>query len=324
MKSDKASSRKIQWGGLPFHSLSWDLQQRFGKKLYKLSLDGGMTCPNRDGTLGRGGCIFCSEGGSGDFAAPRQEDLNLQIQEAKAQIAGKAKDLEPPSYIAYFQSYTNTYAPLDHLEKLFFAAAAHPDTAVLSIATRPDCLAEPVIALLSKVNQIKPVWVELGLQTIHEDTASFIRRGYQLPVFEDACRRLKEAGLETIVHVILGLPGEDAARSLETVSYLADRRLGDGIKLQLLHILKGTDLGQLYLQDPFPLYTMEEYIDLVVDCVELLPPEMVIHRLTGDGPKDLLIAPLWSRRKRLVLGSLYKRFRERNTWQGRLYEGPVS
>ena len=324
MKSDKASSRKIQWGGLPFHSLSWDLQQRFGKKLYKLSLDGGMTCPNRDGTLGRGGCIFCSAGGSGDFAAPRQEDLNLQIQEAKAQIAGKAKDLEPPSYIAYFQSYTNTYAPLDHLEKLFFAAAAHPDTAVLSIATRPDCLAEPVIALLSKVNQIKPVWVELGLQTIHEDTASFIRRGYQLPVFEDACRRLKEAGLETIVHVILGLPGEDAARSLETFSYLADRRLGDGIKLQLLHILKGTDLGQLYLQDPFPLYTMEEYIDLVVDCVELLPPEMVIHRLTGDGPKDLLIAPLWSRRKRLVLGSLYKRFRERNTWQGRLYEGPVS
>ena len=324
MKSDKASSRKIQWGGLPFHSLSWDLQQRFGKKLYKLSLDGGMTCPNRDGTLGRGGCIFCSAGGSGDFAAPRQEDLNLQIQEAKAQIAGKAKDLEPPSYIAYFQSYTNTYAPLDHLEKLFFAAAAHPDTAVLSIATRPDCLAEPVIALLSKVNQIKPVWVELGLQTIHEDTASFIRRGYQLPVFEDACRRLKEAGLETIVHVILGLPGEDAARSLETVSYLADRRLGDGIKLQLLHILKGTDLGQLYLQDPFPLYTMEEYIDLVVDCVELLPPEMVIHRLTGDGPKDLLIAPLWSRRKRLVLGSLYKRFRERNTWQGRLYEGPGS
>ncbi|HJB07623.1 MAG TPA: TIGR01212 family radical SAM protein [Candidatus Enterocloster faecavium] len=314
----------MQWGGLPFHSLSWDLQQRFGKKLYKLSLDGGMTCPNRDGTLGRGGCIFCSAGGSGDFAAPRQEDLNLQIQEAKAQIAGKAKDLEPPSYIAYFQSYTNTYAPLDHLEKLFFAAAAHPDTAVLSIATRPDCLAEPVIALLSKVNQIKPVWVELGLQTIHEDTASFIRRGYQLPVFEDACRRLKEAGLETIVHVILGLPGEDAARSLETVSYLADRRLGDGIKLQLLHILKGTDLGQLYLQDPFPLYTMEEYIDLVVDCVELLPPEMVIHRLTGDGPKDLLIAPLWSRRKRLVLGSLYKRFRERNTWQGRLYEGPVS
>ena len=324
MKSDKASSRKIQWGGLPFHSLSWDLQQRFGKKLYKLSLDGGMTCPNRDGTLGRGGCIFCSAGGSGDFAAPRQEDLNLQIQEAKAQIAGKAKDLEPPSYIAYFQSYTNTYAPLDHLEKLFFAAAAHPDTAVLSIATRPDCLAEPVIALLSKVNQIKPVWVELGLQTIHEDTASFIRRGYQLPVFEDACRRLKEAGLETIVHVILGLPGEDAARSLETVSYLADRRLGDGIKLQLLHILKGTDLGQLYLQDPFPLYTMEEYIDLVVDCVELLPPEMVIHRLTGDGPKDLLIAPLWSRRKRLVLGSLYKRFKERNTWQGHLYEGPVS
>ena len=319
MKSDKASSGKLRWGGLPFHSLSWELQQRFGKKLYKLSLDGGMTCPNRDGTLGRGGCIFCSAGGSGDFAAPHEQDLNLQIQRAKAQTAGKAKSQEPPSYIAYFQSYTNTYAPLDYLEKLFFAAASHPDVAVVSIATRPDCLPDPVISLLSKVSQIKPVWVELGLQTIHEDTAAFIRRGYRLPVFEDACRRLKEAGLETIVHVILGLPGEDASRSLETVSYLADRNLGDGIKLQLLHILKGTDLGQLYLQNPFPLYTMEDYLDLVVDCVELLPPRMVIHRLTGDGPKDLLIAPLWSRNKRLVLGSLYKRFKERNTWQGRLY-----
>lgn len=324
MKSDKAALQKLQWGGLPFHSLSWDLQQRFGKKLYKLSLDGGMTCPNRDGTLGRGGCIFCSAGGSGDFAAPRQENLNLQIQNAKSQTARKAKEQKPPSYIAYFQSYTNTYAPLEQLEKLFFTAAAHPDVALLSIATRPDCLEEPVVALLSRVSQIKPVWVELGLQTIHEDTASFIRRGYPLPVFEDTCRRLKKARLETIVHVILGLPGEDRARSLETVSYLANHKLGDGIKLQLLHILKGTDLGQLYLQNPFPLYTMEEYIDLVVSCVELLPPEMVIHRLTGDGPKDLLIAPLWSKNKRLVLGSLYKRFKERGTWQGRLYSSPVS
>ena len=324
----------MYWNEKPYHSLDYEMKRIYGHKIYKLALDGGMTCPNRDGTLGTDGCIFCSGGGSGEFAESLSAHVCVteQIEAAKARVEKKMEKARPGAspeypkgrYIAYFQSYTNTYAPLDHLEKLFFAAAAHPDTAVLSIATRPDCLAEPVIALLSKVNQIKPVWVELGLQTIHEDTASFIRRGYQLPVFEDACRRLKEAGLETIVHVILGLPGEDAARSLETVSYLADRRLGDGIKLQLLHILKGTDLGQLYLQDPFPLYTMEEYIDLVVDCVELLPPEMVIHRLTGDGPKDLLIAPLWSRRKRLVLGSLYKRFRERNTWQGRLYEGPVS
>ena len=322
MRSDKSSPAKLQWGGLPFHSLSWDLKQRFGKKLYKLSLDGGMTCPNRDGTLGRGGCIFCSAGGSGDFAAPYEQDLNLQIQRARAQTSGKAKIPSPPSYIAYFQSYTNTYAPLDYLEKLFFTAAAHPDVAVVSVATRPDCLPDPVIALLSRVNQIKPVWVELGLQTIHEDTAAFIRRGYPLPVFEDACRRLREAGLETIIHVILGLPGENAARSLETVSYLSDHNLGDGVKLQLLHILKGTDLGQLYLQNPFPLYTMEDYLDLVIDCVEVLPPRMVIHRLTGDGPKDLLIAPLWSRNKRRVLGSLYKRFKERNTWQGKLYSEP--
>lgn len=314
-----SNSKNPQWDGLPFHSLSWELKARFGQKLGKLSLDGGMTCPNRDGSLGTGGCIFCSQGGSGDFASPYQEDLNLQIQQAKKQISGKFHPQTSPAYIAYFQSYTNTYAPLDYLRSLFFRTAAHPDIALVSIATRPDCLPDPVIDLLTQVSRIKPVWVELGLQTIHEDTASFIRRGYDLPVFADACRRLKEAGLETVIHVILGLPGEDRKRSLETISYLADRRMGEGIKLQLLHILKGTDLEQLYLQDPFPLYTMEEYIDLVIDCLELLPPEMVIHRLTGDGPRNILIAPLWSQNKRLVLGSLYKRFKERNTWQGRLY-----
>ena len=308
-----------RWDNLPFHSLNWELKARFGRKLCKLSLDGGMTCPNRDGTLGTGGCIFCSAGGSGDFAAPRQKDLQLQIEQAKALVAGKFHPETSPAYIAYFQSYTNTYAPLDYLKNLFYGAAAHPDIALISIATRPDCLPEPVVELLAEINRIKPVWVELGLQTIHEDTAAFIRRGYKLPIFTDACRRLKEAGLETIVHVILGLPGEDKKRSLETVQYLADHRLGEGIKLQLLHVLKGTDLGQLYLRDPFPLYTMEEYLDLVIDCVERLPPEVVIHRLTGDGPKDILIAPLWSRNKRLVLGSLYKRFKERGTWQGRLH-----
>lgn len=311
----------VRWGEKRYHTLDFHLRSQFGEKVYRIALNGGMTCPNRDGHIGTGGCIFCSAEGSGDFAGKPSLTIRQQLDAGKSQLLSKRP---VTSYIAYFQAFTNTYAPVGYLESLFMEAINDPDVRVLSIATRPDCLGDDVIALLLRLNQIKPVWVELGLQTIHEDTASFIRRGYQLPVFEDACRRLKEAGLETIVHVILGLPGEDAARSLETVSYLADRRLGDGIKLQLLHILKGTDLGQLYLQDPFPLYTMEEYIDLVVDCVELLPPEMVIHRLTGDGPKDLLIAPLWSRRKRLVLGSLYKRFRERNTWQGRLYEGPVS
>ena len=309
------------WNGKPYYSFDFMLKERFSQKVYKVALNGGMTCPNRDGTLGNRGCIFCSAGGSGDFAGDKRDSITMQIEKQAERLRTKRN---ASCFIAYFQAYTNTYAPVSYLREIYTEAISHPDIAALSIGTRPDCLGKEVLDLLEELNEKKPVWVELGLQTIHEDTASFIRRGYQLPVFEDACRRLKEAGLETIVHVILGLPGEDAARSLETVSYLADRRLGDGIKLQLLHILKGTDLGQLYLQDPFPLYTMEEYIDLVVDCVELLPPEMVIHRLTGDGPKDLLIAPLWSRRKRLVLGSLYKRFRERNTWQGRLYEGPVS
>ena len=318
MKSDKASSRKIQWGGLPFHSLSWDLQQRFGKKLYKLSLDGGMTCPNRDGTLGRGGCIFCSAGGSGDFAAPRQEDLNLQIQEAKAQIAGKAKDLEPPSYIAYFQSYTNTYAPLDHLEKLFFAAAAHPDTAVLSIATRPDCLAEPVIALLSKVNQIKPVWVELGLQTIHERAAEYIRRGYPLSCFEEAAENLRSRGIEVIVHTILGLPGESREDICATMEYLNEKDI-QGVKLQLLHVLKGTDLAYDYAAGKFRVFESEEYLDVLIACLERLRPEIVIHRITGDGPKELLLAPLWASRKREVLNLLHRRMKELGSYQGKQY-----
>ncbi len=330
MRSGKPDSRKMSgqapesqekrsWEGLPFHSLGWELKQRFGRKLYKLSLDGGMTCPNRDGVLGTGGCIFCSQGGSGDFAAPRCADLNLQIEAAKAQTAKKAGSLIPPAYIAYFQSYTNTYAPLPYLEQLFSQAVSHPDVALLSVATRPDCLPPEVVELLARLNRVKPVWVELGLQTIHQDTADFIRRGYELPVFTEACRRLKDAGLEIIVHVILGLPGEDRERSLETVRFLAEGGMADGVKLQLLHVLKGTDLGRLYLEKPFPLYTMEEYLDLVIDCLELLPPDMTVHRLTGDGPKSLLIAPAWSQNKRLVLGSLYKRMKERRTWQGRLY-----
>lgn len=308
----------MEWNGKPYHSLDYELRQQFGRKIYKLSLDGGMSCPNRDGTLGTGGCIFCSQGGSGDFAVPRQTAVSRQIEQAMAQVKRKMPDGSQGSYIAYFQSYTNTYAPLPYLKRLFGEAVSHPAVAALSIGTRPDCLEPEVIGLLKDLNRVKPVWVELGLQTIHDSTAAFIRRGYGLPVFEDAFRRLKAAGLTVIVHVILGLPGENRLMMAETVHYLAQSPI-DGIKLQLLHILKGTGLADYCRTNPFPMFTMEEYIDFVIDCVEFLPPELTIHRLTGDGPKSLLLAPLWSGNKRLVLNTLHRRFKERNTWQGKRY-----
>ena len=304
----------MDWNGKPYHSLDYELKKQFGQKVYKLSLNGGMTCPGRDGTLGSGPCIFCSAGGSGDFAAPVMDSVHEQIEAAKLQVQRKMSG--PGSYIAYFQSYTNTYAPLSHLRAIFTDAIRHPDIAALSVATRPDCLGPEVVDLLRELNSIKPVWVELGLQTIHESTACFIRRGYPLPVFESALLRLKEAGITVIVHVILGLPGETREMMLETVRYLA-KGVADGIKLQLLHILNGTDLARIYRNTPFPVLSMEEYLDLVIDCVELLPPDMTIHRITGDGPKKLLVSPLWSGNKRLVLNSLHRRFKERDTWQGK-------
>lgn len=304
----------MDWNGKPYHSLDYELKKQFGQKVYKLSLNGGMTCPGRDGTLDSGPCIFCSAGGSGDFATPVMDSVHEQIEAAKLQVQRKMSG--PGSYIAYFQSYTNTYAPLSHLRAIFTDAIRHPDIAALSVATRPDCLGPEVVDLLRELNSIKPVWVELGLQTIHESTARFIRRGYPLPVFESALLRLKEAGITVIVHIILGLPGETREMMLETVRYLA-KGVVDGIKLQLLHILNGTDLARIYRDTPFPVLSMEEYLDLVIDCVELLPPDMTIHRITGDGPKKLLVSPLWSGNKRLVLNSLHRRFKERDTWQGK-------
>lgn len=302
------------WLGKPYHSLDYEMKQRFGTKVYKIALDGGMTCPNRDGRLDTRGCIFCSEGGSGDFAAPRRESAASQIEEAAARIRRKLGD-SPEAYIAYFQSYTNTYAPVEYLRELFTDAIRHPGVRVLSIATRPDCLPDEVLDLCAELNRIKPVWLELGLQTIHEDTAAFIRRGYPLDCFEDTLRRLRARGLDAIVHVILGLPGEDRERMLQTVSWLTGQDV-QGIKLQLLHVLKGTDLADLYTASPFPVMTLEEYADLVTDCIALLPPDMVVHRITGDGPKSLLIAPLWSANKRLVLNTLTRRFKERGIFQG--------
>ena len=299
-----------------YYSLNRYLRETFGQKVYKLALDGGMTCPNRDGTLDTRGCIFCSAGGSGDFAEGRCASVREQIDRAKARIRAKT---DTDKFIAYFQSYTNTYAPLQYLEHLFTQAISEPSVAALSIGTRPDCLGDDVVALLGRLNRIKPVWVELGLQTIHEDTARYIRRGYDLVVYEDALRRLKAAGLTVIVHVILGLPGEDRKKMLETIDYLGSEHRPDGIKLQLLHILEGTDLAEEYRAGKFRPMEMEEYFDILFACLEHLPPDMVIHRLTGDGPKKLLLAPLWTGDKKRVLNTLNREMERRDIRQGRLY-----
>ena len=298
-----------------FRSLNDDLRERFGEKLYKLTLNGGCTCPNRDGTLGTRGCIFCSEGGSGEFAAIPQLSIQEQIEDGKRRLAGKRP---VKKYIAYFQAYTNTYAPVEHLRRVFTEAISCPEIAVLSIATRPDCLGEEVLELLEELNRRKPVWVELGLQTIHEKTASFIRRGYPLPVFDRAVKELEARGIEIIVHTILGLPGETADMMLDTMRYVNSTPAA-GIKLQLLHILKHTDLADYYQHTGFHILTMNEYVDLVIRCLEVCRPDLVIHRLTGDGPKDLLIAPEWSQAKRQVLNTIQKELKRRNTFQGRLY-----
>lgn len=295
-------------------------RETFGEKLYKISLNGGFTCPNRDGTLGSRGCIFCSAGGSGDFAEDPHASITAQIEAGKKKVEKKMKS--GGHYIAYFQAYTNTYAPLERLEALFTAAISHPDIRVLSVATRPDCIPEETVALLARLNRIKPVWVELGLQTIHEESARYIRRGYPLTVYEDALRRLKEAGLTVITHVILGLPGETREDMLETIKYLAkgikDTRT-DGIKLQLLHVLRNTDLAEDYLAGRFSVMTLEEYLPLLADCVRRLPPDMVVHRITGDGPKNLLLAPLWTGNKRLVLNAITRYFKEEQVQQGELF-----
>lgn len=305
----------MRWGEKPYHSLDFELRRRFGEKVYRLALNGGMTCPNRDGRVGTGGCIFCSSGGSGDFAASALLSIPAQLAAQKEVVRRK----RPVSkFIAYFQAYTNTYAPTAYLEQIFSEALADPEVAALSIATRPDCLPEEVLELLARLNRQKPVWVELGLQTVHDETAAFIRRGYKLPCFEQAVKELRRRNIEVVVHTILGLPGESREHMLETIRYLNQCGI-QGVKLQLLHILEGTDLADYYRHTPFPVMTMEEYTDLLADCIEQLSPDIVIHRLTGDGPADLLIAPLWSRRKRAVLNSIHAAFRSRGTWQGRLY-----
>lgn len=288
-----------------FYSVNEYLKKEYGCKLYKLSLKGGMSCPNRDGLLDTRGCIFCSCDGSGDFAYN-------DIDEAKKLVSSKFSGNQ---YIAYFQSFTNTYAPVEYLRNLFFPVISREDIAILSIATRPDCLDSSILALLEELNNIKPVWVELGLQTIKKSTADYIRRGYDLEVYDNAVSALKRIGVNVIVHEIIGLPGESKLDCVNTAKYIANSG-ADGIKLSLLHILKDTDIYEDYKIGKFSALSMEEYFDIISDILPILPKDMVIHRITGDGPKNILVAPTWTANKKFVLNSLSKYLKDNNIIQG--------
>ena len=285
-----------------YRTLDQHYRQRFGQKVYKLSIDAGFTCPNRDGTLGYRGCIFCSAYGGGEFAAGAAPTVAQQLEQAKARVRAKNKD---GKYMAYFQSFTNTYGPVEHLEALYTAAMEPDDIVGLTIGTRPDCLPEPVIQLLKKLSRIKPITVELGLQTIHEATAHYIRRGYPTSVYDDAVRRLKEAGLEVVTHIILGLPGETPEMALATTQHAVDVGT-DGVKFHLLHVLRGTDLEQDYLAGKFRCLELEEYAAILKQCIAVLPEHVAVHRITGDGAKRDLVAPLWSGDKKRVLNYLHR------------------
>ena len=344
MEENIVLNEKRMWNDKRYYSVDSYIKENYGMKMYKLALHGGMTCPNRDGTVGNRGCIFCSQGGSGDFAASSLLSITEQIEEAKTLIQAKVSrnirigddsyELSDssdapegpeltiglidrgPKYIAYFQAFTNTYASIDYLRKIFYEAIENPSIGILSIATRPDCLGDDVIDLLRELNKKKPVWVELGLQTIHEDTAKFIRRGYKLPVFDKAVEKLSAIGVQVIVHLILGLPGETEEMMLETVKYVSSKPI-TGVKLQLLHVLKGTGLVN-YLAT-MKILTMEEYTDLVIKCMEYIPQNIVIHRITGDGPKGTLLAPMWSRDKKTVINTINHKMKELDSWQGKKY-----
>ena len=319
-----------EWKGKPYYSLDCYCKETFGEKLYKIALDGGFTCPNRDGTAGYGGCIFCSHGGSGEFAVSVEAagkkaaiDIGREIQKGISLFHEKKTG---DKFIAYFQAYTGTYDKPERLYSLYHAALSQDKIAGVSIATRPDCLGNEVLNVLTRLQEEFPakfIWIELGLQTIHEDTAAYIRRGYKLPVFEKAAADLKELGIPFIVHTILGLPGENLERILETIDYV-NRIEPFGIKLQLLHILKDTDMATDYEKGLVPVYSKEEYLHTLLACITRLNSRIVVHRITGDGPKDLLIAPKWSLNKRDVLNSFHKLCRETVGFQGKYYENKES
>lgn len=290
---------------MKYTTLNNYLKERFGEKVYKIALNGGFTCPNRDGTIDTRGCIFCSKGGSGDFAESPDLTITEQIENGKKRLEKKIKN---GKYIAYFQAFTNTYAPVERLKTIYEEAINHPDIVALSIGTRPDCLGDDVLALLDELNKIKPIFVELGLQTINENTAKYIRRGYTLEVYDKAVADLHKIGINVVTHIILGLPNESKEDMLNSVKYAC--KVTDGIKLQLLHILKGTDLAKDYEQGKFEVLTLEHYTEIIKECVQIIPENVVIHRLTGDGAKKDLIAPLWSADKKTVLNTINRALKE--------------
>lgn len=301
------------WHGRRYYSLGSYIKNTYGQRLYKLPLSSGATCPNRDGSKGFGGCIFCSEKGSGDYASDGDLRISDQIRQAKETVGTKFSD---GGYIAYFQSFTATYAPIEHLRRIFWEAVSHPEVKVLSIATRPDCLDEERYELIRDLNREKPVWVELGLQTTKEESVKLINRCYETKEYDNAIKRLNYMGIETITHVILGLPGESAGDMLSTVKHTVD--MGSrGIKLQLLHVLKGTVLARMYEKGEFNVLTEDEYVKITAECLEIIPGDRVIHRLTGDGPREILIAPEWSTHKRSVLNHIHHFLKSHDTFQGK-------
>lgn len=308
---DSLNYDSVDYGSLGYYSFNAYLKKHYHEKLYKLSLNGGFTCPNRDGTLDMRGCIFCSAKGSGDFAESADYSISKQIEAGKKRLSPKHKG----RYIGYFQAFTNTYAPVSRLRHLYMQAVSHPDIALISIATRPDCIDHKIISLLLEINEIKPVWIELGLQTVNERSAQFIRRGYPLHVFDNCVEQLHKAGIPVITHVILGLPHETTYDMCQTISHVNALPV-QGIKLQNLHILEDTDLSIYYKKHPFPVFSLEEYCRLLAILVNGLRHDIVIHRLTGDGPKKLLIAPKWSGNKKVVLNTIHKYFREHQVRQG--------
>ena len=325
---DTSTSLPPHWLGRPYYALDAYLKHKFGEKVYKISIDAGFTCPNRDGTLDTRGCIFCSAGGSGDFAVKINtstlcKDTLLSMEEQISRgLAVFGSKKTGSRFIAYFQAYTNTYGPVEYLEAIYTRALSHPKIAGISIATRPDCLPHEVLALLASLKERYPekeLWVELGLQTIHRHTADYIRRGYPLSCFDDACLRLQAIRIPVIVHIILGLPGETRQDMLDTIAYINRCRPG-GIKLQLLHVLKGTDLAAEYTAGKFSTLSKEAYVSIVTDCLTRLRPDIVIHRLTGDGSQEMLLAPLWSRKKIEVLNALHRHLRETGSFQGQYFD----
>lgn len=303
---------RTDWDGKKYNSLNYFLREKFGEKVFKISLDAGFSCPNRDGTISRGGCVFCSERGSGDFAGDRCFSITRQFEDIKAMMNKKWKE---GKYIAYFQAYTNTYAPVEVLREKYEEAVKQEGVVALAIATRPDCLSDEVLDLLEEFNERVYVWIELGLQTINDSSAKIINRGYKLDVFEEALEKLNKRNIDVVVHAIFGLPGETHEDMLNTVKFIADRQI-KGIKFHLLHLMEDTPLVKLYEKGKLKFLEQEEYVDLVCKSITMLPQDMVIHRLTGDAPRDLLIGPMWSLKKWEVLNAIDRKFIENNWYQG--------